>query len=56
MFEQIIGRKTNQLKNILWTEITHPEDLAADLASFEQFKNSQIYGYSMEKRFLRPNG
>lgn len=56
MFEQIIGRNTEELKNVPWTEITHPEDLTADLAKFEQFKNSQIDGYSMEKRFLRPDG
>lgn len=56
MFEQIIGRKSDELKSVTWTEITHPEDLAADLARFEQFKNSQIDGYSLEKRFLRPDG
>lgn len=56
MFEQIIGRKSDELKSVTWTEITHPEDLAADLANFEQFQSSQIDGYSMEKRFLRPNG
>lgn len=56
MFEQIIGRNIAELKNVPWTEITHPEDLEADLASFEQFKSSQIDGYSMEKRFLRPDG
>ena len=56
MFEQIIGRSSQELKDVQWTEITYPEDLKADLARFEQFQNRQIDGYSMEKRFLRPDG
>ena len=56
MFEQIIGRNSQELKNVKWTEITYPEDLKADLDKFEQFQNRQIDGYSMEKRFLRPDG
>jgi PAS domain S-box-containing protein len=49
MFEQIIGRKSHELKNIDWPEITHPEDLKVELGLFEQFKNNQLDGYSMEK-------
>ncbi len=56
MFEQIIGRKSHELKNINWQEMTHPEDLKAELGRFEQFKNNQIDGYSMEKRLLQPDG
>jgi PAS domain S-box-containing protein len=56
MFEQILGRKSDELSNIKWTEITHPEDLKADIDNFEQFKNGEIDGYSMEKRFLKPDG
>ena len=55
MFEQILGRKSQELKNIQWTEITHPEDLKADLDNFKQFKSNNSSGYSMEKRFLRPD-
>lgn len=47
MFEQIIGRKSHELKNINWPDITHPDDLKAELGRFEQFKNNQIDGYSM---------
>lgn len=56
MFEQIIGRNGKALKSVQWTEITYPEDLNADLRSFAQFKNGEIDGYSMEKRFLKPDG
>lgn len=56
MFGKIIGRNTQELFNIKWPEITHQEDLQADLEKFEQFQNGEIEGYSMEKRFLRPDG
>lgn len=56
MFERIIGRKSRELENIQWTEITHPEDLKDDLDNFKQFKCNKNDGYSMEKRFLRPDG
>ncbi|MDP3305091.1 MAG: PAS domain S-box protein [Erysipelotrichaceae bacterium] len=56
MFERILMRESSDLVNTTWPEITHPEDLKADLEKFEQFKAGVISGYSMEKRFLRPNG
>ena len=56
MFERIIGWKSSELMKIVWTEITHPGDLAADLEKFDQFKAGKIDGYSIEKRFLRPDG
>jgi PAS domain S-box-containing protein len=55
-FERILGRTSQDLANIKWPEITHPDDLQADLAYFESFKTGKIPGYSMEKRFLRADG
>lgn len=56
MFQRIIGWKNSELMKIEWTEITHPEDLEADIEKFGQFKAGLIDGYSLEKRFLRPDG
>lgn len=56
MFEKILGRTSRELANINWMDITHPDDLAADLEKFEQFKSGEIDGYSMQKRFLKPDG
>jgi diguanylate cyclase (GGDEF)-like protein/PAS domain S-box-containing protein len=56
MFEQILGRTSRELANIQWPEITHSEDLDADVGNFEQFKTGEIIGYSMEKRFIKPDG
>lgn len=54
MFEKIIGRTSADLDNLTWTEITHPEDLTADEEYFERFKNGEISGYTIEKRFIKP--
>ena len=56
MFEQIIGWTSSELTKIAWTEITHQDDLETDLEKFGQFKSGKIDGYSLEKRFLRPDG
>lgn len=56
MFEKILGRTNNELENIEWTEITHPDDLQTDLDYFKQFKSGKISGYSMEKRYIKPDG
>lgn len=56
MFEKILGWTSQELERKKWTEITFPEDLQADLEKFEQFKNGEINGYSLEKRFIKPDG
>lgn len=56
MFERILGRTSQELANIKWTEITHRDDIKADLEKFGQFKTGKISGYSMEKRFIKPDG
>ena len=56
MFEQILGRTKEDLADIKWPEITHPEDLQPDMEQFELFKTGKSGGYSMEKRFLKPDG
>ena len=56
MFQRILGRTIKDLEKVKWTEITHPEDLRADIDKFEQFKMGKIKGYSMEKRFMRADG
>ncbi|WP_108485115.1 PAS domain-containing sensor histidine kinase [Oceaniglobus ichthyenteri] len=36
--------------------LTHPEDLASDLAQFERLKAGEISCYQLEKRYFRSNG
>jgi len=39
-----------------WAEITHPEDLAADVAQFNRVMAGEIEGYALDKRWLRKDG
>ncbi len=54
-YENILGRSKDELQNISWPEITHPDDLAKDLALFNQFKQGEIDYYSLEKRYIKPD-
>jgi diguanylate cyclase (GGDEF)-like protein/PAS domain S-box-containing protein/putative nucleotidyltransferase with HDIG domain len=56
MVERILGRTSQDLENLTWPEITHPDDLQADLEQYAKFKTGEIFGYSMEKRFIKPDG
>ncbi|MHC1787811.1 MAG: EAL domain-containing protein [Christensenellales bacterium] len=56
MFEKILARSSKELALLTWPDITHPDDLQADLDLFERFRRGETSGYSMEKRFLRPDG
>ena len=55
-YEKIVGRSKEELTAMSWTEYTHPEDLPKDMNLFSQFKQGEIPGYSMSKRYIRPDG
>lgn len=56
MYEQILGRTGAELEHLQWTQITHPDDLEADVQLFKQFLAGEIDGYKLEKRFIKPDG
>lgn len=56
MFERILGRKSEELAQLEWPDITYPEDLQADMEQFSRFVRGEIDGYSLEKRYIRPDG
>jgi diguanylate cyclase (GGDEF)-like protein/PAS domain S-box-containing protein len=53
---EIVGRQWDELRGMTFQDITHPEDLDADLAQLEQTLAGERAGYQMEKRYLRPDG
>lgn len=55
-YQKVLGRSKEELQQITWPELTHPDDIEKDLQQFEQFKKGEIKNYSMEKRFVRPDG
>lgn len=56
MFEKITGRSKEELHEMTWAEITHPDDLSEDLDHFRRFKSGMIDSYTMQKRFIKPDG
>jgi diguanylate cyclase (GGDEF)-like protein/PAS domain S-box-containing protein len=55
MYENIVGRSKKQLDVLSWTEITHPDDVQKDLENFAKLEAGEIEGYSMIKRYFRPD-
>jgi diguanylate cyclase (GGDEF)-like protein/PAS domain S-box-containing protein len=53
---RIVGRERDELYGMTFQDITHPEDLEADLAQLEETLAGARAGYQMEKRYLRPDG
>lgn len=56
MFEQIIGRTKEELISLGWEKITHPDDLEEDMEKFKKLKSGEINMYSMDKRYIKPDG
>lgn len=52
----IMGYSRDEIIRMTWTEMTHPEDLAADLEQFGRVLSGQIDHYNMEKRFIQKGG
>jgi two-component system, cell cycle sensor histidine kinase and response regulator CckA len=52
----ILGYTREEIVRMTWTEITHPDDLAADLEQFNRVLSGQIEQYKMDKRFIRKDG
>ena len=49
---QTLGYSRDELVTMTWAELTHPDDLAADIAQFERVLKNEIEGYTLDKRFL----
>lgn len=52
----ITRRTREQLLQSTYMDITHPDDLAADLDNMEKLKSGEIQTYTMEKRYLHRDG
>ncbi len=52
----ILGYSIQELKDMNWSELTHPDDLDADVRQFNRILAGEIDSYVMDKRFIRKNG
>lgn len=53
---EIVGYAPEELLTKTFQDITHPDDLAADLAYVRQMLAGEIERYTMEKRYIRKDG
>ena len=53
---EIVGYSRDELLNMRFQDITHPEDLQSDLVQLEKMKAGVADTYSAEKRYVRKNG
>lgn len=55
-FAQIVGREPEQMTQFNVSEITHPEDRPLSQDYLRRAMTGELPGYSLEKRYLRPDG
>ncbi|TCM53105.1 PAS domain S-box-containing protein/diguanylate cyclase (GGDEF)-like protein [Rhizobium sp. PP-F2F-G48] len=54
-FSRMVGISPDHLNGVQFADFTHPDDLDADLALFNQVLARQRDGYTIEKRYIRPD-
>ncbi len=53
---EIVGYTQAELRELTFQDITHPDDLEADLALAQRLYAGDIPSYQMEKRYIRKDG
>ena len=53
---QMLGRTAEELASMTWADLTHPDDLHADLERFNRVLAGEIDTYQLEKRFIHKTG
>jgi len=53
---EILGYDRSELLRVTWSDITHPDDLAADEGQFRRVLAGEIDSYSIDKRWIRKDG
>ncbi|MBP7734396.1 MAG: PAS domain S-box protein [Spirochaetes bacterium] len=53
---EIMGRTREDFQSITWADMTHPDDLDADVQQFDRILKGEIESYHMDKRYIRKDG
>jgi len=56
MFAKIAGRTIEEIAQIDWMRITHPDDIQENLDNMALLNAGKINGFQMEKRYIHPDG
>ncbi len=52
----LLGYSRDELRQMSWDELTHPQDRPANLALYAQVLKGETDGYRLDKRFLHKDG
>lgn len=55
-FQKMLGYSADELRNMKYEEITHPEDVAIQSQFYRQIHEGKIERYRLEKRYIKKNG
>ena len=55
-FCEMFGYTKEELTGMTWAEMTHPDDIEANMALFRRLVSGEIEHYSMDKRYFHKNG
>ncbi|MBM4329149.1 MAG: PAS domain S-box protein [Deltaproteobacteria bacterium] len=53
---EMVGYTEDELTKLTFVDITHPDDMEANLRYAEKLSRGEIPSYTMEKRYMRKNG
>lgn len=54
-YSEIVGRPIEELRALNWIDYTHPDDLEESIKTSRPFKDGEINGYNLDKRFVKPD-
>lgn len=55
-FREMLGYSESEIRSLRFEDITHPDDLGAELELITQTLSGKLSGYSLEKRYLARDG
>ncbi len=55
-YKKITGRSYEELMKLGWAAITHPDDIEKERVLYQEMLEGKSDSYSMEKRYIRPDG
>jgi PAS domain S-box-containing protein len=53
---EIVGYSAEELRELTFQDVTHPDDLAKDVVLFESMRRGEISRYELPKRYVRKDG